>query len=216
MQALAGAFVLLTDYFMMVPIATVVGTKYGISNEALIGALCVPLGLGNTIGAPISGAMSDRIIINYRKRRGNQWIPEDRLRTTTPGALVLVPLSILLYGLTIHYVDGTLGLVLICLCLFMNGIGVDFVLSPSAAYNVDILHDRSAEVSAANMAFRNIFISASVAGILPLINALGVAVAYGLVALVAWLAFVLIWLIIQYGEPMRAWVDVGFSTASTN
>ena len=95
--------------------------------------------------------ISDRLVVKWRKRRGSQWVPEDRLRATIPGALFLVPVSILACGLVIKYVDGTLGIVLNCICLFMNGLGVDFVLSPSAAYNVDILHDRSAEVTAANM-----------------------------------------------------------------
>jgi hypothetical protein len=42
------------------------------------------------------------------------------------------------------------GLAANLVCLFFNGLGVDFVLSPSAAYAVDILRDRSAESMAAN------------------------------------------------------------------
>jgi hypothetical protein len=42
------------------------------------------------------------------------------------------------------------GLIANLVCLFFNGLGVDFVLSPSAAYAVDILRDRSAESMAAN------------------------------------------------------------------
>ncbi|PSR79166.1 hypothetical protein PHLCEN_2v7137 [Hermanssonia centrifuga] len=188
--ALAGGLVLLTDYFILVPIAFTLGAKYKISNEALIGALCIPVGVGNFIGAPLTGALSDRMVVKWRKKRGNQWVPEDRLRATTLGAAVFVPLSILLCGILTTYVDGTPGLILNCLCLFMNGLGVDFVLSPSAAYNVDILHDHSAEVTAANMAFRNGFMSICVAFILPMINHLGILVTYTIVALVAWWGFV--------------------------
>ena len=118
------------------------------------------------VGAPLSGAISDRLVIKYRKQRG-RWVPEDRLRATIPGALVMVPVSMVLCGLTTHFVEGHLGLGLNCIWLFMNGLGVrsspnqttpvlnnvpqvDFVLCPSFAYNVDILHDRSAEVTAAN------------------------------------------------------------------
>lgn len=85
---------------------------------------------------------------------------------------------------------------------------VDFVLSPAAAYNVDILHSRSAEVSAANMyallplrhsnitpyvifrAFRGTFIAASSAAILPLIDSIGVLAAYAIVATACWMGSV--------------------------
>lgn len=68
--------------------------------------------------------ISDRMVIKWRKRRGDKWVPEDRLRATLPGALVLVPCSILFSGLVTQYVQGTTGLVLNMILLFMNGLGV--------------------------------------------------------------------------------------------
>jgi len=74
---------------------------------------------------------------------------------------------VLIFGLTVQYIDGKLGLIIVLLCLFANGIGVspgpaslvfaiyiqdsqvDLVLSPVGTYTVDVLHDRSAEVMAA-------------------------------------------------------------------
>jgi MFS family permease len=80
------------------------------------------------VGAPLSGHISDRLVVYYRKKRGGEWYPEDRLRAALPGALILVPLSVLLSGLLTEYVPGTLGLVLNLVCLFMNGLGVGFSL----------------------------------------------------------------------------------------
>ena len=95
-------------------------------------------------------------------------MPEDRLRATFGGALLLAPLSVLFSGLITQFVDGKVGLVLNLICLFLNGFGVravqcdsiipylsffvqvDVVLSPSAAYCVDAVHARSAETMAAN------------------------------------------------------------------
>lgn len=82
--------------------------------------------LGGLVGAPLTGHISDRIVVYYRKKRGGQWYPEDRLRATLPGALIMVPLSILTSGLLTEYVPGTLGLVLNLVCLFTNGFGVNF------------------------------------------------------------------------------------------
>ncbi|THH09617.1 hypothetical protein EW145_g1879 [Phellinidium pouzarii] len=84
------------------------------------------------------------------------------------GAAVMVPLSVLLSGVFTHFVSGNVGIALNLGCLFANGLGVDFVLSPSASYSVDILHSRSAEIMA---------------------------------------AIRLMWILINYGDRMRAWKD---------
>jgi hypothetical protein len=106
--------------------------------------------------------------VAWREKRNGRLFPEDRLRAALPGALVLLPLSVLLSGVFTRYVAGTTGLVLNMGCLFVSGVGVrvmgpstavsliestmamqaDIVLTPIAAYNVDILHGRSAEAFA--------------------------------------------------------------------
>ncbi|KAF8804007.1 MFS general substrate transporter [Phlegmacium glaucopus] len=214
--ALAGFTILLTDYVLLVPLAYTIGVRYNIKNEALIGACFLPAGVGNMIGAPLAGRLSDRIVVYYRKKRGGEWYPEDRLRATLPGALILVPLSVLISGLLTEYVPGTLGLVLNLICLFINGVGVDIVLSPSAAYLVDLVHSRSAEAMAANNAFRSLLISIAVSGTLPMIGTYGLVVTNTATALLAWVGFGLLWFTIEYGERLRAVVDVGFSTADNN
>ena len=120
--------------------------RYNIKNEALIGACFLPSGLGGMsklsivivhdscplanflrllVGAPLSGHLSDRIVVYYRRKRGT-WYPEDRLRVTLPSALTLIPLSVLIFALLTEYVPGTLGLILNLICLFVSGLGVIF------------------------------------------------------------------------------------------
>ncbi|EPQ50654.1 hypothetical protein GLOTRDRAFT_133764 [Gloeophyllum trabeum ATCC 11539] len=103
------------------------------------------------------------------------------------GSAGLVPVSILLSGLLTQFFDGTPGIVLNLICLFVNGIGIDNVLSPSNAYYV---HRQSAEVIATSGAFRSIILAASTACVLPLINLIGVAATDALAAAIAWLGFV--------------------------
>ncbi|KAH9483455.1 Itaconate transport protein [Psilocybe cubensis] len=213
---LAGLFTLMTDYVLLVPIAYTIGAKYNITNEALIGACFLPCGLGNMIGAPLAGSISDKVVIYYRKSRGGEWYPEDRLRTTLIGGLIFVPLSVLMSGLLTTYVPGKLGLALNLVCLFINGLGVDFVLSPSAAYIVDLMHSRSAEAMAAGNGFRSFMMAIGIACILPMINTYGVAVTDAIAAVFAWIGFILLWVTIRYGDRLRAVVDVGFSTADNN
>jgi MFS family permease len=77
-----------------------------------------------TVGAPIAGRLSDRIVVAWREKRDGRLVPEDRLRAALPGALVLLPLSVLLSGVFTQYVAGTTGLMLNIGCLFVSGIGV--------------------------------------------------------------------------------------------
>ncbi|KAI0373119.1 MFS general substrate transporter [Pilatotrama ljubarskyi] len=186
---LAGTTTLVTDFVLMIPLAYTIGKQYNITNEAIIGAFFLPAGLGNIIGAPLAGRLSDRVVVAWRKRRGGVWVPEDRLRASLWGAAVFVPLSVLLSGLTTQFVPGTPGIVLNLIWLFMNGIGVDIVLSPSSAYYVDILHSKSAETMAASGSFRALIIALITAGILPLIDAIGVAATGAVFAGIAWLGF---------------------------
>ncbi|KAJ7690704.1 major facilitator superfamily domain-containing protein [Mycena rosella] len=212
---ISAATVLYTDYALLVPIAYTIGARYNITNEAIIGACFFPMGLGNIIGAPLAGMLSDRIVIKWRKRRGGVWVPEDRLRATLVGAATLVPLSVVLCGLITHFVAGPLGLFLNLVCFFFNGLGVDLVLSPSSAYIVDVMHSRSAETMAASVALRSLLLSTAISGLLPSITFFGLVATNSAVGLLAWGGFLLLWLTIRYGDRMRAWVDVGYSTVET-
>ena len=74
------------------------------------------------------GRISDRTVISWRKKRGGIWYPEDRLRASLIPFALIVPIPLVLYGLANQFVDGTLGLVLCLICLYINGIGVSFIL----------------------------------------------------------------------------------------
>ncbi|KAJ6476520.1 MFS general substrate transporter [Mycena vitilis] len=209
------AAVLVTEFAFQVPMPYTMGKYYGITNEALIGACFIPLGVGNILGAPVAGWLSDRMVIKWKKKRGGVWGPEDRLRGAQLGG-IMVPLSILSSGLLTRLVPGTLGLVLNLCCFFVNGIGVDLVLSPCSAYRIDLMHSRSAEVLAADAGVRSLFLALVIACILPSIELFGVLGTDVSAAGIALAGFLTIWLVIHYGDRMRAWVDVEYSTLETN
>ncbi|KAG1749491.1 major facilitator superfamily domain-containing protein [Suillus lakei] len=213
---LASTLVLITDYVLLVPLAYTIGVRYGITNEAIIGACFLPNGLGNFIGAPIAGRLSDIVVRRWREKRKGVWFPEDRLRATWIGGLVVVPLSIGASGLITTYVGGPVGLWLNLLCLYMNGMGVDFVFNPIGSYNVDVAHSRSAEATAASAAIRSLILSAATALVIPSIERIGVAWTDIIAAVLALIGQGIIFLTIRYGDRMRASVDVGLSTTENN
>ncbi|KAF8553779.1 MFS general substrate transporter [Imleria badia] len=207
---LMNTFALISDYALLIPIAYTVGAKYGITEEGLIGALFLPNGFGNFVGASIAGRMSDQAVRRAKEGRKGIWVPEDRLRAVWLGGLVLVPLSVTLSGFTTAYVDGKVGLVINLLCFFTNGVGVDMVLTPIGAYTVDIMPSRSAEVMAAIAAFRSLLLAPISALLIPSVDTVGVAATNSISGIMSLFGYFLIWLTIRYGKQMRAYVDVGY------
>ena len=70
------------------------------------------------------GRISDYTVIKWRRKRKGVWYPEDRMRAALMPFAVIVPLSILSFGLVNTFVGGRFGLVLSLVCLFFNGAGV--------------------------------------------------------------------------------------------
>ncbi|KAG1808327.1 major facilitator superfamily domain-containing protein [Suillus variegatus] len=213
---LASALMVNTVYVLVVPMAYTIGIQYGITNEAIIGAFFLPNGLGSFTGTLVAGRLSDIVVRRWREKRGGTWCPEDRLRATWIGGLFIVPSSIVASGLITTYIGGPVGLALNILCLYANGVGVDSVLNPISSYNVDVVHSRSAEATAACMASRLLILSASTALILPSIERIGVAWTNIIAAVLAVIGQGIIFLTIRYGDRMRASIDVGFSTMENN
>jgi MFS family permease len=206
LQAVAGSFALLTDFIMFVPSMYTFGKQYHIKNEAYVGLLFLSIGLGNMIGAPVAGRLSDWMVVRWRKRRGGVWVPEDRLRATLVGAGVFAPLSVLLSGIFTRFVPAPLGIILNVAVLFINGVGVDMTLAPSSAYFVDILHSRSAEVISAtkfvsffvilvrfthgaSSSLRAIFLTVITSGAIPAVERFGIVITNTTSAIVAWIGF---------------------------
>jgi len=195
-----------------VPLPYTIGQRYGISNEALIGACFLPSGLGNLIGAPIAGRLSDKLLIRLRAKRGGKWVPEDRIRGTEFGSLFLVPVSVALAGIASRYIDGIPGIILNLVALLLNGLGVVFVLAPVGTYIVDVFQDKSAEATAATYGMRIFLAAIMTSGIMPCLDRYGVLITDMLSASLAWVAYGMLIFTIRYGDSLRAFVDVGFST----
>jgi hypothetical protein len=90
---------------------------------------CPQKGLGNIIGSQIGGRQADSTIKRWIKKRSNVFVPEDRLRATFLGAALIMPLSVLGFGLVTQFWKGVGGLVVVLILWFTFGLGVRF-LSP--------------------------------------------------------------------------------------
>ncbi|KAF7773208.1 hypothetical protein Agabi119p4_5375 [Agaricus bisporus var. burnettii] len=204
---------LLTDFALMIPLAFTIGKRYEIDDEATLGLFLLPIGFGNAVGAPISGWISDKMVIHYKAKR-QYWYPEDRLRAALFGAYL--PITVFASAFVTEYIAGRLGIILNLVIFFFNGFGTDIVLTAYGAYVVDVVHSNSAEVTAAVNTPRAILLAISSTALLPMINAYGQLVTNACVAVLVTLGFILSVLLVVYGDTLRALVDIGYSTADTN
>jgi len=211
LAATVGAISLITDYFLLVPLSHVFHEYYDIDNELIIGAIFLPSGVGNMVGALLAGWLSDYYIIQGERSRGGIWLPEDRLKAVLPGMAIFCPLSVLGYGFTTQLVRGNVGILLNCFWLFLNGVGVANVIGPCNVYGVDIFMTRNAEVSAVASALRQLFISGTSGVSLSLIKSLGMAQAGLALAILTWIGFLMLVFTIHYGKRLRDWKDMGYT-----
>ena len=80
----------------------------------------------STVGSAIVGRVSDHIVIKKRRQRKGIWYPEDRMRAAVIPFAVLVPISVLCFGLVNKFIAGNVGLVISLVFLFFNGGGVSW------------------------------------------------------------------------------------------
>lgn len=214
--SIASFFIVVTSYILLIPLAYTIGEHYHLNhNEAYVGACFLPSGLGNMVGATVGGRISDRIIASKKKRKG-VWYPEDRLRAAFPGALIFAPLSVLGCGLATQYVEGSVGLTLNLVCLFFNGVGISIVLSQIGAYVVDVLHSRSAEAMACNAGFRSFLLSLVIPAMMPMITNYGFLFTTIIASAFGWASFIILLITVRYGEQMRSWTNVEYSSVENN
>jgi hypothetical protein len=112
---------------MCVPLAYTVGKAFDIQNPALLGAFFIPVGVGNLLGAPIAGKLSDAAVKRDKAHYDSgekDYAPEARLAPAMFSAGVLVPGSAIAMGAFVELVPGKLGIVLVCAMLFVHGISV--------------------------------------------------------------------------------------------
>jgi len=209
-----GAVSLITDYFLLVPLSHVFHEYYDIDNEIIIGAVFLPSGVGNMIGALLAGWLSDYYIIQGERTRGGVWLPEDRLKAVIPAIAIFTPLSVLGYGLTTEFIRGNAGILLNCFWLFLNGVGVANVIGPCNVYGIDIFMTRNAEVSAVANSLRQFSISGASGVSLSLIKTIGMAQSGAALAVLCWISYSALLLNIRYGKKLRDWKDMGYTLRS--
>ncbi|KZO96853.1 MFS general substrate transporter, partial [Calocera viscosa TUFC12733] len=201
--SIVSSVVLETTYAILVPLTYTIGPRYSITSVAILGLLYLAPGVGNLIGSRVAGVQSDRAVKHSLKVRNGVFRPEDRLRATLFGAGVVLPVSVLAYGICVQFWQGAGGLAVSLILIAASGFGLMTILAICNTYLVDAMQTRSTEVIAINNCLRYIACAASSAYCLPLTDAIGVAPMNAISAVLAWIGFGLIVWTIRDGSRWR-------------
>ena len=182
-------------------------TRYGLT-EIQIGLTFIANGVGSMVGTLITGKILDKdyrrvkekyeasLDIERRESSQEEDFPLEKARLRlVPTFSLLQCLSILLFGWTIQY-PHKVHIAVPIVSTFITGWTAVSTQSLIMTYLVDIFHDRSAAASASLNLARCLFAAGGTSFVMPMINGVGVGVAFTICAAVQVLA--LIGPLIQY------------------
>ncbi|GAA5992480.1 hypothetical protein JCM10908_000839 [Rhodotorula pacifica] len=199
-MSLNSSFTLMSTYTILVPLSQTVAPRYNITNSAILGCFYLAQGIGNAVATRYTGRYADWMLQRWLRKRNGVYVPEDRLYASLIGGGCILPLAVLALGWVLDKGTGKAGLAWVVILLFIDGIGLMCVLTPSNTYCVDVMPTRSSEVIAINNACRYALSAAASA-----FKRIGVGWTNTFAALVVWLGCGMVLVTIRFGARMRAY-----------
>ncbi|VUC24339.1 unnamed protein product [Clonostachys rosea] len=158
-------------YGLLTPIRYVLNPRFHLETPLLAGLFYLAPGVGYIVGTFMGGRWADWTVKHWIQKRGSR-VPEDRLRSALPFLGGLIPACILVYGWTVEKQAG--GIAVPVVMMFIQGVGQLFCFPSLNTYCLDVMPDKSAEVTAANFFMRYLAGCLSTAVVLPIVQAIGV------------------------------------------
>ncbi|KAG1149083.1 hypothetical protein G6F37_002929 [Rhizopus arrhizus] len=160
-------------------------------------------GIGNLLGAIVSGNTSDRLLLRARERRGGKEVVEDRLTVTLwPAFFFFMPFGILLYGWTIERGFVVWAPIVGFGCL---NFGMNLIMTSTSAYLVDGLSGQGASVTAAANLVRMVIACVLTIAANPMVTSIGPGYTSVFLACLCFVGALLLLLLKFQGEKMRHW-----------
>lgn len=160
-------------------------------------------GIGNLLGAIVSGNTSDRLLLRARERRGGKEVVEDRLTVTLwPAFFFFMPFGILLYGWTIERGFVVWAPIVGFGCL---NFGMNLIMTSTSAYLVDGLSGQGASVTAAANLVRMVIACVLTIAANPMVTSIGPGYTSVFLACFCFVGALLLLLLKFQGEKMRHW-----------
>ncbi|KAL3466248.1 MFS general substrate transporter [Aspergillus heterothallicus] len=171
---------------------------YNFSSDQ-VGLMHLPRMIGVTIGALITGPLSDWWIVYISRRRDGVYDPESRLWCVVPF-LPFIPAGALLFGIGLN---SQLSWPLIAVGLALYNVGVTPVNSLIITYLTDSYEEIIGDALVGVTLVRNAFSTAFIFALTPWIDRIGVQYVFVTILLIACAILSLFGIFIRFGKTFR-------------
>lgn len=204
---LAAGGLVWNQYALLTPIRSILNPRFNLSSPIQSGLFYLVPGAGYLVGSFVGGIWVDYCMNKCVAKRNGAHVSEDRLKSSLPHIILIIPGCILIYGWTLEKEVG--GIPVPVIAMFVQGVSQLFCMPSLNTYCLDVMQSkgRSAEVIAGNYVFRYVFAALGTGVALPALEALGAGWFNTLSALFLSFTGILVWLTTVYGPKWRDAVD---------
>lgn len=156
---------------LQTPIRYVLNPRFHLETPMQSAFLYLAPGVGYVVGSLFGGRWADRTVKKWIDKRGER-VPEDRLRSSLPFMIIVIPGCMLIYGWSVETRRG--GLALPVVAMFFQGVAQLFCFPSVNVYCIEVIQGKSAEVIAGNYVARYWAGALGSAVVLPAIERIGV------------------------------------------
>ncbi|KAF4336761.1 major facilitator superfamily transporter [Fusarium beomiforme] len=164
------------QYGLLSSVRRVINPRFNLTSPLSSGLFYLAPGAGFLVGSTIGGKISDVVVKRYMRKRNGQRIPEDRLNSSLPSVLLILPLGTLLYGWSVYHRLG--GMALPIISAFIQGFGLMASFSGLNTYAAEVRPAHRTAVITGKYVIQYSFGAISVGGVVPMINGIGVGWAF--------------------------------------
>lgn len=110
------------QYGLLSSVRRVINPRFNLTSPLHSGLFYLAPGAGFLAGSTVGGMISDVVVKRYVRKRNGERRPEDRLKSSLPSVLIILPLGTLLYGWSVQKRIG--GMALPIVSSFIEGFGL--------------------------------------------------------------------------------------------
>ncbi|KAF5485425.1 MFS transporter fsa7 [Colletotrichum siamense] len=164
------------QYALIASVRRVINPRFNLTTPLISGLFYLAPGAGFLLGSMIGGALSDRTVKVYIKKRNGLRLPQDRLNACLPAFFFLLPLGTLVFGWSLQLEVG--GMALPVISSFVQGFGLMWSFSGLNTYAAEVAPEKRTAVISGKYIIQYCFGAGAVGGVVPMIDAIGVGWAF--------------------------------------
>ncbi|KAH7185207.1 acyl transferase/acyl hydrolase/lysophospholipase [Fusarium flagelliforme] len=164
------------QYGLLSSVRRVINPRFNLTSPLSSGLFYLAPGAGFLAGSTVGGKISDVVVKRYIKKRNGERRPEDRLNSSLPSILIILPLGTLLYGWSVQQKVG--GMPLPVVSAFIEGFGLMAAFSGLNTYAAEVRPAHRTAVITGKYVVQYSFGAMSVGGVVPMIDSIGVGWAF--------------------------------------